>query len=465
MVPLTLAIIAINIVAIVFAAFVRGRAKEISIASAALSLAISLYMVFLFATSGAQSSVTYIPYLNVALSFGLSGISSVLLLMAEIIILVTAVSGNTERAGLLASSALISLFQISAVGLFTSTNLLLFFVFWDIGIVAMFLMINLLGSEMRHNASVNFVLYELFASSMLLLAIILLYAYLPAHSLNIGYITSAAGSLPLYIKTIVLISMFIAFMTNMAIFPMHLWLPDAYTEASTQGSMLLSGVLTKFGGYGMLILFALPIAANYTGYVAALAIVSVVYASFMLIKQKDLKRVIAYSAMLEMGVILVAVAASNSIATEGAVYGMFSQGLSMALAFLAVGVIKSIYDERNIDRLRDIVSGARSTAYMLAIAMLSIIGFPFTSGFVSEILIFFGSTQSFELYGLLPLVGILVMGGYFYHIISRCFLSRSRPTKAGGSPDITERFGFYALSVLIVLVGVLPFLVLGLLKL
>jgi NADH-quinone oxidoreductase subunit M len=466
MVQFTLVIIALNLIAMALVARYRGRAKMISTAVAALSLVLSVWMIVQFAISGNPSAGLYIPYLNIGVSFGLTGISAVLLLMAEIVILASAASGNTEKAGFAASAALLSLFQIAAVGVFTSLNLLLFFIFWDIGVIALFLMINVLGSERRHAASVNFILYELFASAMLLLGIILLYSYLPAHSLNIGYIASAAGSLPQNIKVLVLVSLFLAFMTNMAIFPMHFWLPDAYAEASTQGSMLLGGVLTKFGGYGMIILFTLSgIASGYSSYIAALAIGSTIYAVLMLIRQKELKRIIAYSAMLEMGIIMVAVAAANSTATYGAVYGMFAQGISIALAFLAVGVIKRLFDETNVDRIRDILSGAKSAAYSFALAALSIFGFPLTAGFIAEILIFFGAVQAFGLYGLLPLVGILIMAGYFYSVISRSILSKSRPTKASGSPMLSERLGFYGLSIAVIVFGILPFLIIGLLKL
>ncbi len=463
---LTLPIIALNLIAIGLVARFRTRARMISICAAALSMVLAVIMIYQFAVSGNAATGIYIPYLNIGVSFGLSGISAVLLLMAEIVMLIAATSGNTERAGFAASAALLSLFQIAAVGLFTSLNLLLFFIFWDLGVIAMFLMINILGSERRHLASMNFILYELFASSMLLLGIILLYVYLPAHSLNISYLAVSAALLPQGIKIVVLISLFLAFMTNMAIFPMHFWLPDAYAEASTQGSMLLGGILTKFGGYGMIILFTLSgVASGYSQYIAVLATASTIYAALMLIRQKDLKRVIAYSAMLEMGIIMVAVSAFNMTATYGATYGMFSQGIAIALAFLAAGVIRRLFDETNIDRLRDLLSGAKSASWAFALAALSTFGFPLTAGFLGELLIFFGVVQSFGVYGLAPLIGVLLMGAYFYSIISGSIISKARPLKPNGTAFPSERFGFYALSIAVVVFGILPFLLIGILKL
>ena len=464
MVPLTLVIIAINIIALALIAKVREElGKHISIAVAVVSAAISIVMILQFIHSGNPPGSIYIPYLNVGLSFGLTGISAALLLMSEIVIFVTAASGNTERKNFRAAAAMITLFQISAVGLFTSLNLLLFFLFWDIGIVALFLMINVMGSERRKAASVNFILYELFASSMLLLGIILIYVYTPIHSLNMQYVIASVGGLPTNVQIAVLVSLFLAFITNMAIFPFHFWLPDAYAEASTQGSMLLAGVLTKFGGYGMILLSLFSgLASHYSVYIGMLGGFSAVYAALLLIRQKDLKRIVSYSAMLEMGIILVAIASFNSIGTSGAVYGMVSQGISMALAFLAVGVIGRIFDERNIDRLRGITDSAKSAASAFAMGALSMIGFPLTSGFVAGILIFFGATQGFGVFGLLPLIAVLIMGGFFYVVISNCLLSKIRPLKASGMPSMPERFGFYALSIAVLAFGVFPFLVLKL---
>ena len=216
----------------------------------------------------------------------------------------------------------------------------------------------------------------------------------------------------------------------------------------------------------MIILFTLSgVASGYSQYIAVLATASTIYAALMLIRQKDLKRVIAYSAMLEMGIIMVAVSAFNMTATYGATYGMFSQGIAIALAFLAAGVIRRLFDETNIDRLRDLLSGAKSASWAFALAALSTFGFPLTAGFLGELLIFFGVVQSFGVYGLAPLIGVLLMGAYFYSIISGSIISKARPLKPNGTAFPSERFGFYALSIAVVVFGILPFLLIGILKL
>jgi NADH-quinone oxidoreductase subunit M len=255
-------------------------------------------------------------------------------------------------------------------------------------------------------------------------------------------------------------------MTNMPLFPMHYWLPDAHTEASTQGSMLLSGILTKFGGFGMIILFTIiPLSSSHSLYIAALATLSAIYGALIMIRQTDLKRVIAYSTIVEMGVIMVAISAGNALGTSGAIYGMLSHGLIVAFMFLAVGFIKHTFKERNITRLRGILSNAKTTAYMFMLGALAMVGLPLTSGFVAEVLIFLGAAQAFGLYGLLPLIPIIIMGAFMYGIVSKIILSSNEPSERFDYVSADQKIGYYIIAASIVAVGILPFFILNLLKL
>jgi proton-translocating NADH-quinone oxidoreductase chain M len=445
----------------------RRASKMATVAAAAASLALTLVALLIMAGGGSVAeSWAYLPYLGVALSFGLSGVSALLLLMSNIVILVAALSGNPESEKIRLSGAMMTAFQMAAIGIFSSANLLLFFIFWDIGVVALFVMINVLGSANRRAASINFLVYEIFASAMLLLGILLIYAYAPSHTLSIGALRDAASAMPANVQMAVFVLLFIAFMTNMPIFPMHLWLPDAHTEASTQGSMLLSGILTKFGGFGMLLLFSLlPVWRPYAGYIAALATVSAVYSALIMIRQTDLKRVIAYSTIVEMGVILVAISAGSALGSEGAAYGMLSHGLTVALMFLSVGTIKYMFKERSTQRLRGLISAAGASSYAFIVGALSMVGFPLTSGFIADLFIFLGAVQSFGIYGLAPLAAILVMGAFMYTLISKDIISTRAISKSVDFAGIDIDAGYAVLAGAIVLFGVMPFLALGILRL
>lgn len=440
--------------------------RGVAVIYSALAVALSIIsMLYALAGNPLVESYPYLSYIGISLSFSMTGISVVLMVMASIVLLAAALSANPEREGVRLSSAMIVLFGMAALGLFSSANLFLFFIFWDLGVISMFIMINVLGSANRRAASINFLIYEIFASSMLLLAILLLYAYTPLHSLSIPYLQAAAGSLPRGIKYAVFILLFLAFMTNMPLFPMHHWLPDAHTEASTQGSMLLSGVLTKFGGFGMIVLFTIiPLSQHYAIYVAALASVSAIYGALVMLGQTDLKRIIAYSTIVEMGVVMVAISASNPLATAGAVYGMLSHGLVVALMFLAVGMVKHIFKERNINRLRGILSSARTTTYMFMVGTLAMVGLPLTSGFIADLLIFIGSVQTFGIYGAIPLFSVLIMGAYMYSILGKSFLSSSETTESLDYIGIEQYLGYYLIAGAIVIFGVLPFIVSGALR-
>ena len=346
-------------------------------------------------TFGGISISEQYPYIgSFGVSFGLriNTISMVLLIMSSVVLFATALAGNPEKESPRLSSALIALFQMAAVGLFTSANLFVFFIFWDIGVVALFFMINTLGSANRKQASINFLIYEIFASSLLLLGIMLIYFYTPVHSFDIATITSSASLIPASTQAIIFFVLFVAFMVNMPLFPMHFWLPDAHTEASTQGSMLLSGILTKFGGFGMLLLFSmLPISAKYSMYIAVLAGISLFYSVFLLMRQTDIKRIIAYSTIVEMGIVMLGISAGNTFGTYGAAYAMLSHGLTIALMFLLVGVVKHIFGERSILSLKGTVVKAASTTYVFLIGVLAMVGFPLTASFIADILLFIGS--------------------------------------------------------------------------
>jgi NADH-quinone oxidoreductase subunit M len=386
--------------------------------------------------------------------------------MSSVVLFAAALSGNTENENGRTPGLLIALFQVASIGLFTSSNLFMFFIFWDVGVIALFFMINILGSANRKVASMNFLIYEVFASSLLLLGILLLYFYTPLHSFDIQYIVANAASIPPRIQAVIFMVLFAAFMVNMPVFPMHFWLPDAHTEASTQGSMLLSGILTKFGAYGMLLLFSmLPIASKYSIYVAALAIVSIFYSVLVLIYQTDIKRIIAYSTIVEMGIILIGISAGNAFGTYGATYAMLSHGLTIALMFLLVGIIKHIFGERSISVLKGTVVDAASTTYAFIVGAFAMIGLPLTAGFIADILLFIGSLQAFGILGLVPIFALVFMGAFMYFVIGKSMLSSSKERSgAVNFASLDQQIGFVILIFFIFMFGVLPFTVLNLVK-
>ena len=439
--------------------------KRLAIAGSGIVLAIAILILVSSLLQGSLSmneSYPYISAFNISLQLQMTPINFILVLMTAIVAFAAILSGNPERAGVKTANTLIMLFEFSAIGLFTSANLFIFFIFWDIGVIALFFMINVLGSANRRYASIKFIIYEIFASSLLLLGIMMIYFYTPVHSFNISSITAAASSIPQSTQELIFIPLFAAFAVNMPLFPVHFWLPDAHTEASTQGSMLLSGVLTKFGAYGMLLIFTmLPIANKLAVPIAVLAGFSTIYAAFVTMMQHDIKRVIAYTTIIDMGIILVAIAAMNAFGTYGAVYAMFAHGVTIALMFLSVGCLHHIFGSRDMKVVKGVVSKAASTGYSFIMGVFGITGVPLTAGFIADVLIFIGAIQAFGLAGALPLVGLLMIGAFFYLVVNRSFMMTKDPSQPIEYIGMEEKAGYAILMGSMLLFGIFPFLLLG----
>jgi len=468
MLPIISIMILIPIIALAATAAFGRSHRKILLGSTLINMLLAFGMLAIALSTGSASiseQYPYIPSLGISLGFRIDIIPLMLLIMSAVVLFVAALAANPGREKPKTASVLILLFQLAAVGFFASANLLLFFVFWDIGVIALFLMINILGSANRKAASINFLIYEILASSFLFLGIILIYAYTPVHSFNIAYIAANAASISPAMQSVIFALFFLAFMINMPIFPMHFWLPDAHTEASASGSMLLSGILTKFGAFGMLILFSMmPIAAQYSPYIAALAIVSTFYSVLLLLRQKDLKRIIAYSTIVEMGIILLGISVGNSLGTCGAAYLMLSHGLVIALMFLVVGMLKYIFGERGIQFLKGTVLNAQFTTYAFVFGVFAMVGLPLTSGFIADIMLFAGSFQAFGIYGLLPLAALAIMGAYMYFAISKSMLSTTEHSFTMQFIGKAQKFGYSILIFFILLFGILPFILLNLVK-
>jgi NADH-quinone oxidoreductase subunit M len=450
------------------AALDERYSRSIAIAAAALMLLATLSMLYLSVRSGNVSfaeSYPYISVLSVPIGFRVNAPSLLLLLMSSAVLLAASLSGSPENDRPKATSMLVELAQISAIGFFSSANLFLLFFFWSIGVVSMFLAINLRGSVNRTRASIGFISYELFAGALLIFGIMLLYFHTPLRSFDIQYIISNASSIPQANQTLIFLVLFVAFLANMAVFPLHLWLPDAHAEASTQSSMLLSGIFTQFGSFGMLLLFMmLPVSAKYSVPVAALATVSSVYAALVMLRQNDMKRIAAYASMVCTGIVLLGISSAVSMGAYGALFTMFSEGLTAALMFLVVGSIKHIFGEHDVRLLKGMVVEAGPSVYSFIAGTLAFVGFPLTTGFVGYVLVFFGAVRTFGAYGAVPLAALMLVGAYMLFVIERSMLSSK-----GHSPSIemigTEQYlGYALLLAFILLFGIFPYILLGLLK-
>lgn len=464
MFPLLFIIVIILGIAGISAAVVPSykSAKRISIAASAITLLLALYALFasiyIKGFIGSTESIPYISQLGISISFTATQFGVVLVLLASIVSLAASVAVSSKFENKKSIYALIMLFEFSAIGLFVSANLFLFYIFWDIGVVASYFMISSFGSGNNKNAANTFLIYSIFASAVLLFGIMLIYFYTPVHSFDIGYITSHSTLIPASLQGMIFILFFIAFMVKMPIFPFHSWISGAYSEAPTQGSMLISGVLSKFGAYGMLLLFSMfYFSSSFSKYAFVLGSVSAFYAALVLMRQTDLKRIVAYSSMLESGIILIGISSLTLIGTAGALYLMLAHGLVMALMFAVIGGIEISYGNRNINVLKGIVKDSAASAYSFVIGIFASTGIPLTAGFVADILVFIGAIDAFGLYGAIPIFSIMLMGFYMYYAINKSVLSTKDSSNSIAKLPASMKAAYAIAMFAIFAFGIFPF--------
>ncbi len=459
---ITIAIaIAANIV------FGRRHSQHVSIAALLLVLIYISYSISAFASGGIalSESLPYISSLGVSLHFTLTPISIMLITMSLIVTLAAMVWQGFRSSNTHSMNSLLLLFELSAIGLFASANLFLFYIFWDVGVIAVFFIIRSFGSASRDVASKNFLIYSIFASALLLFAIMLIYFYTPVGSFNISYITAHSSEIPTAIQESIFMLMFMAFAIKMPIFPFHSWMPNAYSNAPTSGSVVLAGVLSKFGAYGMLVLFyMLPVAETLNEYIYAIAVISIFYAAFAAMKQNDLKKMAGYTSMVESGIILAGITALNYLGKYGSVYMMLAHGFTIALMFIAIGSIEFAYGTRSLSILRGAVSSAKSASYSFMFSIFGSTGMPLTAGFVAELMIFIGTASAFGLYGIIPLIGVILVGAYMYLAASRSIMSTKEKLQEVGIISKPQKAAMAIAIAAILFFGIFPFILLNLVR-
>jgi len=398
-------------------------------------LAVVLWGSFAWQESGFQfEEVTpWFQLLNSSYHLGVDGISlSMVLLTTLLTPLAILISFGIEEQVKL-YMALFLMLETGMLGVFVSLDLIIFFIFWEIGLVPMYFLINIWGSANRRYASFKFFIYTMAGSIGLLLSIQLIgltmgtFDMLELFQVWPTFTDDLFGVANGTIKAVGFWLFTIAFAIKVPVWPFHTWLPDAHTEAPTAGSMILAGVLLKLGAYGFLRL-VLPLfpmqAAQFAPVLAVLAMLAIIMGAFASFGQSDFKRLVAYSSVNHMGFVVLAIAvAARSfngdasaqdaiIATNGAVLQMFNHGLSAAAMFLLVGVIYDRTHTRDLTRYGGLWAIAPVYGGILMFSSMASLGLPGLNGFVSEFLVVRGSWPVFTLITALSMLGLLFTGAY-----------------------------------------------------
>jgi NADH-quinone oxidoreductase subunit M len=356
--------------------------------------------------------------------------------------------------------ALLLVLEVGLLGVFISLDFFLFYVFWEVVLIPMFFLIHIWGGPNRGYAAIKFLIYTHVASVIMLLAIMAMYFEVGNFSMEL--IAAKGTMFSTNFQIAVFLALLIGFGVKMPIVPLHTWLPDAHVEAPTAGSVLLAGVLLKMGGYGLVrvAVTTLPDGREFfVPIMMGIGILSILYAAVVCLAQKDFKRMVAYSSVSHMGIVLLGVSTLNSIGVGGAIFQMFAHGLITAVLFMMAGVIHHKTGTRDIPRLHGLNAKMPIAMTILVIGSLASLGLPGLVSFVSEVLVFVGTYKAFSYLVFIPLIGVVLTAGYYLWTLQKiAFGPYRRPRTAEHITDV-DFYEFVPLAILIGLItifGVYP---------
>lgn len=470
---------------------IRWTAFTLSIVPFAFTLAV--WFGFDAGAAGFQYEEKAIWYsaINSSYHLGVDGISLSMVLLTTLLTPLAILASFSIRDNIKAYMILFFLLEMGMLGVFLSLDLLLFFVFWEFGLVPMYFLINQWGSEKgereiwggrkisaRAYASFKFMIYTMAGSLGLLLAIQLIGVTAKTYDMTqlfqIWPGLQALEDVPLSlsvptVKAIAFWAFTIAFAIKVPVWPFHTWLPDAHTEAPTAGSMILAGVLLKLGAYGFLRL-VLPLypaeAKMYAGALGFLAVMAIVFGALASYGQDDFKRLVAYSSVNHMGFVVLGIAAAAfaagtqnaDIALNGAVLQMFNHGLSAAGMFFLVGVIYERTHTRNLKEFGGLFPLVPVYGGILMFTAMGSLGLPGLGGFISEFLVVRGVWPIFTLYTAVAMIGLFFTGAYILKGIKMVLHGPMNEHWAGHLTEINAReiFVIAPLMVLMLWIGIWP---------
>ena len=343
------------------------------------------------------------------------------------------------------------------IGMFSSVDILLFYIFFEAVLIPMYLIIGIWGGDRRIYASFKFFLYTLLGSVLMLIAIIAIYRLTNSMSIEDLQGNYFAKNIQMYLW----LAFFASFAVKIPMWPFHTWLPDAHVEAPTAGSVILAGVLLKMGGYGFIrfSLGMLPEASEYfSPLVMTLSIVAVVYTSIVALAQTDIKKLIAYSSVAHMGLVTIGIFIVNSQGLEGAMIQMISHGVVSGALFLCVGVIYDRMHTRDINFYGGLVNRMPIYATVFMIFMLGSVGLPGTSGFIGEFLVIVGAFKYSSIVVIGSATGIVLSAVYMLYLYKRIIFGEMSNEKLSEILDLNnrEKITLIPLAIAVIFIGIFP---------
>jgi NADH-quinone oxidoreductase subunit M len=332
----------------------------------------------------------WIPVIKSSYLIGLDGISLPMYFLSMVITLLVIIyswnhipnPGNPK-----AFMILMLVLQTGMAGTFIAQDLILFFVFFELVLLPMYFMIGVWGGENRQYASLKFFLYTMFGSALMLVAFLALFFKTGAESFSIPYLVENGGAIAKNTQIWIFAGMFIGFAVKVPMFPFHTWLPDAHTQAPTQGSVILAAILLKLGTYGF-IRIAIPTlpdaAIEWAPYIGLLAVIGIIYGAFGCLAQTDMKRLIAFSSVAHMGFVMLGISTLTTFGLNAALFGMVAHGLITGMLFFIAGSVKERYHTLEIARLGGMLKQMPKLGWILGFCSMASLGLPGLAGFWGE---------------------------------------------------------------------------------
>jgi len=428
-------------------------------------ISLSLYFNFDPQTADAQfvEKGSWIGY-GINYHIGIDGISLLLIILTTFLMPITILSSWKYISKRIKEYLIFMLIlETGIIGVFVSLNLFLFYVFWEAMLIPMYFLIGIWGGKRKIYATIKFVLFTMFGSLLMLVAIFFLYStYYKAtgtYSFNIFDLYKLV--LNPQIQIWLFLAFALAFAIKVPMFPFHTWLPDAHVEAPTAGSVILAAVLLKMGTYGFL-RFAIPMFPDalqkFLPYLAVLCIIGIIYGGLMALIQKDVKSLVAYSSVSHMGLIMLAVFAMNVEGIQGAIYQMLNHGLSTGALFLCVGILYERAHTRLIKDFGGVSKQMPVFAAFFLICLLSSVGLPGLNGFVGEIMCLFGIFKANQLWAILGVTTVIIAAAYLLWMYQRVMHGPITNDRVKSFPDVNKREIGYLVPIVIMMfwMGVYP---------